>query len=67
MLHLQTLLKWLLLVKDGCSDHPYHNWRHAFNVAQTVFALISVSVCVCVCASVLYQQQICTLVHNNLI
>lgn len=26
----------------------YHNWRHAFNVCQLMFAMLTVSVCVSV-------------------
>ena len=28
-----------------CRNVTYHNWRHAFNVAQTMFAIIQVRAC----------------------
>ncbi|KAF2366187.1 GAF domain [Trinorchestia longiramus] len=36
----QTLCRWLLSVKKNYRDVTYHNWRHAFNVAQMMFAII---------------------------
>ena len=41
---LQTLCSWLTTVKRNYRAVAYHNWRHAFNVAQTMFAIITVSV-----------------------
>lgn len=41
---LQTLCSWLMTVKRNYRAVSYHNWRHAFNVAQTMFAIITVSV-----------------------
>ena len=40
----QTLCSWLTTVKRNYRSVAYHNWRHAFNVAQTMFAIITVSV-----------------------
>lgn len=40
----QTLCSWLTTVKRNYRAVAYHNWRHAFNVAQTMFAIITVSV-----------------------
>ncbi|VDL92265.1 unnamed protein product [Schistocephalus solidus] len=34
-----SLCRWLLSVKKNYRDVTYHNWRHAFNVAQTMFAM----------------------------
>jgi len=39
----QVLLRWILSVKKNYRTVAYHNWRHAFNVTQTMFAMISVS------------------------
>lgn len=35
-------LRWLLSVKKNYRTVAYHNWRHAFNVTQTMFAMIQV-------------------------
>uniref|UniRef100_T1JG26 Phosphodiesterase n=1 Tax=Strigamia maritima TaxID=126957 RepID=T1JG26_STRMM len=37
----ETLLRWLMTVRKNYRDVPYHNWRHAFNVAQMMFALFT--------------------------
>lgn len=39
----QTLCRWLLSVKKNYRNVTYHNWRHAFNVAQTMFCCLRVS------------------------
>jgi hypothetical protein len=39
----QTLYRFLITVKRNYRDVPYHNWRHAFNVAQVMFAILMVS------------------------
>lgn len=36
----ETLCRWLLSVKKNYRNVTYHNWRHAFNVAQTMFCCI---------------------------
>ena len=41
--YLQTLIRFLLTVQRNYRDVPYHNWRHAFNVAQVMFAILTVS------------------------
>ena len=38
----QVLCSWLLSVKKNYRNVKYHNWRHAFNVAQTMFCMIMV-------------------------
>lgn len=38
-----SLCRWLLSVKKNYRAVTYHNWRHAFNVAQTMFAIFKVS------------------------
>lgn len=35
-----TLCRWLLSVKKNYRQVTYHNWRHAFNVAQMMFSII---------------------------
>lgn len=37
----ETLCRWLCSVKKNYRDVTYHNWRHAFNVAQMMFAIIT--------------------------
>lgn len=39
-----VLCRWLLSVKKNYRNVTYHNWRHAFNVAQMMFAILTVSV-----------------------
>lgn len=38
-----VLCRWVLSVKKNYRPVIYHNWRHAFNVAQTMFSMITVS------------------------
>lgn len=40
----ETLYRFLITVKRNYRDVPYHNWRHAFNVSQVMFAILMVSV-----------------------
>ncbi len=42
LLLLQVLYRWILSVKKNYRPVTYHNWRHAFNVAQTMFVLFTV-------------------------
>lgn len=37
----ETLCRWLLSVKKNYRSVIYHNWRHAFNVAQSMFTMIT--------------------------
>ncbi|KAL8594527.1 hypothetical protein ACOMHN_028881 [Nucella lapillus] len=34
----ETLYRWLLTVRRNYRNVAYHNWRHAFNVCQVMFA-----------------------------
>ncbi|XP_035256772.1 cone cGMP-specific 3',5'-cyclic phosphodiesterase subunit alpha'-like isoform X3 [Anguilla anguilla] len=36
----ETLTKWMYTIRKGYRDITYHNWRHGFNVGQTMFALL---------------------------
>lgn len=38
----QTLCRFLLTVKKNYRNVAYHNWRHAFNVCQLMFASMQV-------------------------
>ncbi|GIY26709.1 dual 3',5'-cyclic-AMP and -GMP phosphodiesterase 11 [Caerostris darwini] len=38
-----VLCRWLLSVKKNYRPLTYHNWRHAFNVAQMMFAILTIS------------------------
>jgi len=38
------LCRWLLSVKKNYRKVTYHNWRHAFNVAQMMFSILTVRV-----------------------
>lgn len=38
-----VLCRWLLSVKKNYRNVTYHNWRHAFNVAQMMFAILTVT------------------------
>lgn len=42
--YFQVLCRWLLSVRKNYRHVTYHNWRHAFNVAQMMFAVLTVSV-----------------------
>lgn len=37
---LQVLCRWILSVKKNYRPVKYHNWRHALNVTQTMFAMM---------------------------
>ncbi|KAK2163551.1 hypothetical protein NP493_1456g00002 [Ridgeia piscesae] len=39
----ETLVQWLLTVRKNYRNIAYHNWRHAFNVGQFMFTLLTVS------------------------
>uniref|UniRef100_A0A4W5MXI6 Phosphodiesterase n=1 Tax=Hucho hucho TaxID=62062 RepID=A0A4W5MXI6_9TELE len=36
----ETLTRWMYTVRKGYRDITYHNWRHGFNVGQTMFCLL---------------------------
>ena len=36
------ICRWMLSVKKNYRPVIYHNWRHAFNVAQTMFVMLTV-------------------------
>ncbi|UXI20107.1 2-oxoglutarate and iron-dependent oxygenase domain-containing protein 3 [Sarcoptes scabiei] len=38
----QSLCRWILSVRKNYRKVIYHNWRHALNVAQTMFVIIKV-------------------------
>lgn len=40
----EVLCRWLLSVKKNYRNVTYHNWRHAFNVAQMMFSILTVRV-----------------------
>jgi len=40
-IELGVLCRWLLSVKKNYRNVTYHNWRHAFNVAQMMFAIVT--------------------------
>lgn len=37
----EMLCRWLLSVKKNYRHVTYHNWRHAFNVAQMMFSILT--------------------------
>jgi dual 3',5'-cyclic-AMP and -GMP phosphodiesterase 11 len=41
---MKTLLLWLLTVRKNYRAVEYHNWSHAFNVAQSMFSIFENSV-----------------------
>lgn len=45
----EVLCRWLLSVKKNYRNVTYHNWRHAFNVAQMMFAIITVRILMDIC------------------
>ena len=36
------MCRWVLSIKKNYRPVIYHNWRHAFNVAQTMFSMLTV-------------------------
>ncbi|XP_039995993.1 cone cGMP-specific 3',5'-cyclic phosphodiesterase subunit alpha'-like [Xiphias gladius] len=36
----EILTRWMYTVRMGYRDITYHNWRHGFNVGQTMFTLL---------------------------
>lgn len=40
----EVLCRWLLSVKKNYRNVTYHNWRHAFNVAQMMFSIVTVNI-----------------------
>lgn len=36
----EVLCRWLLSIKKNYRNITYHNWRHAFNVAQSMFVML---------------------------
>ncbi|XP_023785407.1 cone cGMP-specific 3',5'-cyclic phosphodiesterase subunit alpha' [Cyanistes caeruleus] len=38
----EVLTRWMYTVRKGYRDITYHNWRHGFNVGQTMFTLLMV-------------------------
>ncbi|CAH1775433.1 unnamed protein product [Owenia fusiformis] len=40
-IEIDTLVRWLLTVRKNYRNVAYHNWRHAFNVCQFMFAIIT--------------------------
>ncbi|XP_009933972.1 cone cGMP-specific 3',5'-cyclic phosphodiesterase subunit alpha' isoform X1 [Opisthocomus hoazin] len=36
----EVLTRWMYTVRKGYRDITYHNWRHGFNVGQTMFTLL---------------------------
>ncbi|XP_058248098.1 dual 3',5'-cyclic-AMP and -GMP phosphodiesterase 11A isoform X2 [Hemibagrus wyckioides] len=37
----ETLCRWLLTVRKNYRNVLYHNWRHAFNVCQCMFSMLT--------------------------
>ena len=56
---MQTLCRFLLTVKKNYRNIAYHNWRHAFNVCQSMFALMTVGV---TCVHDFYDRDEVTLI-----
>lgn len=59
----EVLCRWLLSVKKNYRNVTYHNWRHAFNVAQMMFAIITVSVVLSFVET--YPVHFCSLFVRN--
>ncbi|XP_059173104.1 dual 3',5'-cyclic-AMP and -GMP phosphodiesterase 11A-like [Physella acuta] len=41
----ETICRWLLTVRKNYRNVAYHNWRHAFNVCQVMFAIMQQCPC----------------------
>lgn len=42
MCGLQALVRFMYSLSKGYRKITYHNWRHGFNVGQTMFTLLMV-------------------------
>lgn len=62
-LPLQILCRWLLTVRKNYRMVPYHNWRHAFNVCQCMFAMLTVKIMLTIDHWINYRK---TLMWSNL-
>ncbi|EPY82019.1 cone cGMP-specific 3,5-cyclic phosphodiesterase subunit alpha [Camelus ferus] len=40
----EVLTRWMYTVRKGYRSVTYHNWRHGFNVGQTMFTLLMVHI-----------------------
>lgn len=64
----EVLCRWLLSVKKNYRHVTYHNWRHAFNVAQMMFSILTVGVGECECGGAIELHSTCSislsLIHN---
>lgn len=54
----EVLCRWLLSVKKNYRNVTYHNWRHAFNVAQMMFSIVTVNIIEFICFP--YFRQLIT-------
>ena len=54
---LQVLCRFLITVKNNYRRVIYHNWRHAFNVTQSMFAMLTVRGFICVKRWFLFPWQ----------
>ncbi|XP_010158962.1 PREDICTED: dual 3',5'-cyclic-AMP and -GMP phosphodiesterase 11A-like, partial [Eurypyga helias] len=57
----ETLCRWLLTVRKNYRMVLYHNWRHAFNVCQLMFAMLTSLTVLSLPASLCGVASVCTL------
>ena len=53
-----VICRWMLSVKKNYRPVIYHNWRHAFNVAQTMFSMLTVRrIILFLCCFYIFKKQ----------
>ena len=55
----QLLCRFTLSVRKNYRSVTYHNWRHAFNVTQTMFCMLKVRVVFCLMYFLLWMSTGC--------
>lgn len=57
------MYRWLLSVKKNYRPVTYHNWRHAFNVAQSMFTILTVRILVLLTMRLSILLSVCLSVY----
>ncbi|KAF0026399.1 hypothetical protein F2P81_021136 [Scophthalmus maximus] len=67
----ETLCRWLLTVRKNYRMVLYHNWRHAFNVCQCMFAMLTVNIAltlaVCSIPAQISKSQVVRALYKGLL
>lgn len=63
--NIQVLCRWLLTVRKNYRTVVYHNWRHAFNVSQCMFLMITVSFNITTGSTFSQTHECCSIFIRN--